>query len=78
MKLKLLKPQRSIANFVLAYEDEDNYSYNYSLFLSDHFFCHDDSGTCQKKLNAGNCLELGTVFVIDGEEYTVSECTDDG
>ena len=77
MKRVLLKPQREAANSVLAYqdEDEDNHSFDFEVYFDSHHYCHDDNGTCQRKFNAGNCRQWGTIEVVDGvESYVSTSC----
>ena len=68
MKKVLLKPQREVANSVLAYqyEDDDNWEYFWSMFHN-HHECNDTTKACDFLYGAGFCLES----VIKGEENGV-------
>ena len=79
MKIMLLKPQREVANSVLAYQDEDDdrvvehVSYDYT--WREDYQCDLESARCEFHPNIGDCQEYADLYrLASGRIYYTVGC----
>ena len=75
MKTVLLKPQRGVAEAVLAYQDEEDEDWvlEFEYPHSDNWYCG-NTGYCQYEHDAGDCLMRERWGVKDGDAFYFRAC----
>ena len=76
MKTVLLKPHREAVNAVLAYQDEDDWSYWWSMYHDSHHVCNGQDVCDYVAEGGGSCLESVLAVIVDGNYKEYRVCID--